>query len=183
MLGRGLCYFPPDRARLGLAMSCTVVENGSMSALRVSAFSRFGFLRRWNERRHVASAMRILNVRPLDLDLPVGNLSGGNMQKVLLARGLVRETRIFVFDEPTVGIDVSTKAEIYGLLKRLVEQGAAILLISSDLQEVLSLSHRIYVMNEGRTVLELLGAERTEDNVLKGFFGRVAKLSPEARVA
>lgn len=183
MLARRLCYFPPDRARLGLAMSCPIVENGSMTALTLRAFSRFGFLRRWNERRHVASAMRTLNVRPLDLDLPVANLSGGNMQKVLLARGLVRETRIFVFDEPTVGIDVSAKAEIYGILKRLVEEGAAMLLISSDLQEVLSLSHRIYVMNEGRTVVQLQGAEKTEDNVLKGFFGRLAELSQEVRVA
>ncbi|WP_287013396.1 sugar ABC transporter ATP-binding protein [Actibacterium sp.] len=179
MLARHLCYFPPDRNVGGLAVSRPVLENGSMTGLSLNMFSRFGFLRRRNERSEVMKAMKAVRLRPLDLTLPVGSLSGGNMQKVLLARGLVRNTEVFVFDEPTVGIDVGAKAEIYDLLKSLVEQGAAVLMISSDLQEVLRLSNRVYVVTEGRTVAELRGDQKTEDNVLKGFFGHAPEIRKE----
>ncbi len=89
----------------------------------------------------------------------------------MLTRGLMRDIDLFIFDEPSVGIDVGAKAEIYGLLKDLVEAGAAVLLISSDLAEVLHLSHRAYVMHEGRLVAELAGERLSEANLLSCFFG------------
>jgi ribose transport system ATP-binding protein len=89
----------------------------------------------------------------------------------MLTRGLVRPTDVFLFDEPTVGIDVGAKAEVYALMRDLTEAGAAVLLVSSDLPEILHLSHRIYVMHQGVIVRELAGAERTEEAILSCFFG------------
>ena len=100
----------------------------------------------------------------------VAHLSGGNRQKVMLARGLTRDFQVFLFDEPTIGIDVGAKIEVYNFMKALVEAGAAIVLVSSELPEVLHLSNRVYVMHDGRMVAELVGNDITEQNVLARFF-------------
>ncbi len=111
-----------------------------------------------------------LRLRPPQIERLVANLSGGNRQKVMLARGLTRATSIFLFDEPTVGIDVGAKVEVYELMRELVEAGAAIVLVSSELPEVLHLANRLYVMHRGRMVAELAGAAMTEQAVLSCFF-------------
>jgi ribose transport system ATP-binding protein len=111
-----------------------------------------------------------LKLRPPNIEFFVENLSGGNRQKVLLARGMVRPTDIFLFDEPTVGIDVNAKFEIYELMRELVQQGCAIVMVSSDLQELLHLSHRLVIFNKGHIAAELSGADITEDKALKYFF-------------
>ena len=170
MLARSLCYFPSDRVAEGLAMPRPVRENASMASLTLAAFSRYKLLRRRNERIEVKRVAEQLQLRPPNIERVVGSLSGGNRQKVMLMRGLTRPTRVYLFDEPTVGIDVGAKTEVYELMKQLAEGGAVVMLISSELNEVLNLSNRVYVMHEGRLVAELAGEAITEMNVLASFF-------------
>lgn len=170
MLRRGVAYVPPDRRAEGLVITRPVRENVSLAALELPAFSRFGFLRRVRERRAVLDVATQLNLRPLNIERQVGYFSGGNQQKVVLGRGLIRRVKVFVFDEPTTGVDVGAKTEIYGFMKQLCEDGAAIVLISSDLPEILHLTHRAYVMHRGRLRAELRGSDLTESAVLSHFF-------------
>jgi ribose transport system ATP-binding protein len=183
MLAAGVAYVPPDRRTEGLVITRSVRENVSLAALDLPLYSRLGFLRRISERRSVLAIAQRLNLRPLAIERQVGYFSGGNQQKVLLGRGLTRRLRVFVFDEPTTGVDVGAKAEIYGFLKELCEAGAAILLISSDLPEILHLAHRAYVMHRGRLRAELTGAEITEPAVLSHFFDPATDLEPEPLAA
>lgn len=169
-LKRGICYFPSDRVAEGLALDRPIRENASMAALDLPAFSRAGLLKRASERRTVQKLMERLKLRPPQIERQVGRLSGGNRQKVLLARGIPRDTRIFLFDEPTVGIDVGAKIEVYEIMQQLVAADMAILLVSSDLAEVLALSNRLYVMHRSRIVAELTGADINEEMVLSHFF-------------
>lgn len=169
-LAVGVCYFPSDRATEGLALDRSVLENASMAALKEPLFSRRGLLRKEQERTEISRVLKELNLRPLLLYRPAGSFSGGNKQKVVLARGLIRDVSLFVFDEPTVGIDVSAKAEIYAIMERLAAEGASVLLISSELPEVIGMSHRVYVMNKGRIAGELRGADITEEAILPHFF-------------
>jgi ribose transport system ATP-binding protein len=148
-----------------------------MAALDLPAFSRRRFLRRRAERTTIGGVMGKLKLRARSIEQSVDDLSGGNRQKVMLARGLTREIRVFLLDEPTVGIDVGAKIEVYGLIKELAERGAAVMLISSELPEVLHLANRVYVMHRGRLVAELAGAEITEQAVLSCFFDRETALA------
>jgi len=170
MLKRGLCYFPSDRVAEGLALGRPVRENASMAALDLPTFARAGVLQRSSERRVVQSIAERLKLRPAHIERAVANFSGGNRQKVLLARGLTRDINVYLFDEPTVGIDVGAKTEVYGLMKDILATGAAIVLVSSELPEVLHLSHRVYVMHRSRMVAELTGADINEQQVLSHFF-------------
>ncbi|MER8829536.1 sugar ABC transporter ATP-binding protein [Mesorhizobium sp. M0938] len=172
MLQRGVCYFPADRGTDGLAPNRPIKENASAAALDLLEIGGKGWLRKKTEARRVLQVLETLHVRPLMPDQNVAQFSGGNRQKVMLARGLMRDISVFLFDEPTVGIDVGAKGEIYELLRDLTEAGAAVLLASSELPEILNLSNRIYVMHEGEVVAELEGARRTEAEVLAGFFGK-----------
>ena len=165
-----LCYFPSDRVAEGLALPRAVRENASMAALDLPAFARRGVLRRRAERRRAQEVAVALRLRPPRIENAVVNLSGGNRQKVVLARSMTRDLDVFLFDEPTVGIDVGAKVEVYELMKGLAERGAAIVLVSSELSEVLALSHRLYVMHGGRFVAELSGDAMTERRVLAHFF-------------
>lgn len=169
-LSRKVAYFPADRVAEGLALSRPIRENASMSSLDTDAISRAGVLKKARERSLVSRALEQLQLRPPDPERKVGNLSGGNRQKVMLARGLLRDTEIFLFDEPTVGIDVGAKLEVYEFMKSLVEAGATVVLVSSELPEVLNLSKRVYVMHQGSIAAELEGDQLTEHNVLKCFF-------------
>ncbi len=169
-LSRGICYFPADRVAEGLALVRPVRENISLVAVQLPGFSKLGFLRRRRERVAARQIIERLHVRPPNTERAVAQLSGGNRQKVMLARGLTRDFSVFLFDEPTVGIDVGAKVEVYEFMKTLVEAGAAIVLVSSELPEVLNLSNRVYVMHHGSMVAELKDAEITEQNVLTQFF-------------
>ncbi len=170
MIKRGVCYFPSDRVAEGLALARPVRENASMAALDLPDFSCGRILRRGSERRIVQAIVEKLSLRPPHIERPVASFSGGNRQKVLLARGLTRDISVFLFDEPTVGVDVGAKVEVYELMKALVASGVAIVLVSSDLPEVLNLSHRLYVMHRSRMVAELVGADINEPAVLSHFF-------------
>lgn len=169
-LQKGAAYFPADRGAEGLALSRPIRENSSMAALDGKSFARFGFLRTKSERRTVKKITDQLKLRPTSIERTVNQLSGGNRQKVMLSRGLTRDLTIFLFDEPTVGIDVGAKVEVYEFMKSLVEMGAAVIVVSSELPEVLALSNRLYVMHQGRVVTELEGDSKTEGNVLASFF-------------
>ncbi len=169
-LERGVCYFPSDRVAEGLALGRPIRENVSVSALGLEHFASKGVIRRLGERRRVQEIVDQLGLRPPNIERLAGNLSGGNRQKVMLSRGLTRETRVFLFDEPTVGIDVGAKVEVYDLMKELVGAGAAIVLVSSELPEVLHLCNRLYVMHQGRMVAELTGDDIEEQTVLACFF-------------
>jgi ribose transport system ATP-binding protein len=169
-LRRRVCYFPADRVAEGLALERPIRENVSLVALRLPLLSTFGWIRRGAERRLTRQIIERLQLRPPSPERTVAHLSGGNRQKVMLARGLTRDFQVFLFDEPTIGIDVGAKIEVYNFMKALVEAGAAIVLVSSELSEVLNLSNRVYVMHHGRMVAELVGNGITEQNVLARFF-------------
>ncbi|MBV9750339.1 MAG: sugar ABC transporter ATP-binding protein, partial [Acetobacteraceae bacterium] len=173
-LATGICYFPSDRVAEGLALSRAVRENVSMAALDSPSFARFLMLRRAEERLQAQRIVDKLRLRPPRLEQSVVNLSGGNRQKVVLARAMTRDLDVFLFDEPTVGIDVGAKAEVYELIKDLAERGAAVVVVSSELPEVMNLSHRLYVMHRARVVAELQGAEISEQRVLAHFFADAA---------
>jgi ribose transport system ATP-binding protein len=170
MLKNGVCYFPSDRVAEGLALARPVRENISMAALDLPDFSRHRIIQRRGERRIVQGIVDKMSLRPPQIERAVASFSGGNRQKILLARGLTRNISVYLFDEPTVGVDVGAKVEIYELMKSLLATGVAIVLVSSDLPEVLHLSHRLYVMHRSRMAAELLGADINEPAVLSHFF-------------
>ena len=174
MLDRGLFYNPPDRRAEGLVMQRSVRENIALPSLYLDRFSGPLFLRRGAERTRVNEIVAKLNLQPRSIERAVDHFSGGNQQKVLLGKGLTRDVKLFVFDEPTVGVDVGTRVAIYEFIRELCEAGAGVLLVSSDLPEVLHLTNRVYVMYRGRLRAELKGDEITEARVLGHFFEREA---------
>ena len=163
-IANGIGFAPEDRKREGLVLVRSVLENASMAILK--RLSRFHFVRRNLERTVVSGFVDNLKVRTPSLDQEVGKLSGGNQQKVVLARWLAAKPKLLILDEPTRGIDVGAKTEIYHLIDDLANEGLAIMFISSELSEILGLSDRIYVMQKGRITGELSGAEATEEKVL-----------------
>lgn len=170
-IAAGICYLPADRGREGLAMHQSIGANATMAALDVPRFSRRAFgLRLKAERAFTREIVDRLKIRTPDLNAMPDQLSGGNKQKVMIARGMSRGFDIYLFDEPTVGVDVQAKLQIYDVIKSLAESGKAVVVASSELAEVLHLSHRLLVMREGAVVGSLDGAEATEDAVLSLFF-------------
>jgi len=174
MLDAGFSYLPPDRHKEGLVLARSAIENTSLPALHLPQFSGNVFLKRRQEKQTVHGLASQLKLHPFDIQREMAAFSGGNQQKVLIAKMLTRDVRLFVFDEPTVGVDVSTRVAIYRLIADLCEAGAGILLISSDLPEVLHLCNRAYVMFRGHVQVELQGSQITEDRVLSHFFERAA---------
>lgn len=170
MLNLKVCYFTSNRVGEGLALNRPIRENMSMASLATPRMSRLGFLRRRFERQEGRMLANRLRLRPPDIETPVGRLSGGNRQKVLLARGFASDIDLFMFDEPTVGIDVGAKLEIYQLIRDVAESGAAVIIASSDMPEILHLTNRVYVMHRARVVAELRADELSEANILAQFF-------------
>jgi ABC-type sugar transport system ATPase subunit len=129
--------------------------------------SKFTWLRRAEERELVTEHFHLLRVRTPNIDSTVAGLSGGNQQKIVLARWLAARAKILLLDEPTRGVDVGAKAEIHALIGELAAKGAAVLVISSELPELLSVSSRILVLRAGRLVGEVKAAEATQDGLLR----------------
>ena len=165
----GIGFLPEDRKQQGLVLPLSVERNISMSHL--SALARFGVLDGAKERGEADSAIRSLRIRTPGSDQLVLNLSGGNQQKVVLAKWLAAHADILIFDEPTRGIDVAARQDIYLLMNQLVENGAGLIMISSDLPEVLGMSDRILVMRGGRVTRELAAHEATDAAVLQAALG------------
>jgi ribose transport system ATP-binding protein len=160
----GMGLAPEERKSQGLLMGEPVYRNVSLSAL--ARFARFGFLRADAELPAAGAITAQLDVRPADATRPVRTLSGGNQQKVVLARWLLQGCSILLLDEPTRGVDVGARSEIYALIQRLSAEGAAIVLVSSEVPEVLGLADRVLVVREGRVVHEAPSAELDEGRVL-----------------
>jgi ribose transport system ATP-binding protein len=155
---------PEDRKRHGIFASLSVRENVVLSGLR--QFSRKGLLDLRGERRRAQEFVSSLRVATPDVEKWVRDLSGGNQQKVVIAKWLNTNAELFLFDEPTRGIDVGAKIEVYRLMGELVSRGAAIVMISSELPEILGMSDRILVMRDGRICGEFARADATEENIL-----------------
>jgi ABC-type sugar transport system ATPase subunit len=163
-IAQGVAYVTEDRKAQGIFPQMATSGNITLTAL--SMFARGGFLSMRREADAAADAARRFDVRAASLRLPVSTLSGGNQQKVLLARATLKRPVVLLLDEPTRGVDVGARAEIYALMNRLTREGLAILMISSDLPEVLGMSDRVVVMREGRTRGELTRAEATPERVM-----------------
>jgi rhamnose transport system ATP-binding protein len=160
----GLAYVPEDRRRHGVILELAVSANTTLAAL--DKLARFGFLDFQQERRIAADYAARLAVKTPSLLQPAATLSGGNQQKVALSRWLATEPAVLILDEPTQGIDVGAKAEIHALMGELAARGMAILMISSELPEILGMSDRIAVMHAGRVVGMLNAAEATQQDIL-----------------
>lgn len=153
-----------DRKRQGLLLKLPVTTNTTISGIK--ALCRFGIIKLREELELVQSFIKQLSIKTPSASFLVVNMSGGNQQKVVLARWLSLGTRVFIMDEPTRGIDVGSKSEIYQIMADLAEQGVGIIMISSELPEVLGMSDRIMVMREGRLVKELSRAEASEETIM-----------------
>jgi len=167
-LDAGLVMIPESRKDSGLIFGRSSIENASLSRLR--ALSSLGVVRRRREREAARGVLERCGVRGASYAAPVDALSGGNQQKVLLARMLLCGPRVIIADEPTRGVDVGAKFAIYEFLTSLAAQGVGVLLISSELEEILGLSHRVVVMRRGRTVAELRGDAMNESAILSAAF-------------
>jgi ABC-type sugar transport system ATPase subunit len=161
----GISMLPEDRKEGGLFVDSTIVAN--VVAANLPAYTHSGLLSRSEMRAVAQRYTNELRIATPNVDRAVRDLSGGNQQKVLLAKWLARHPRILIVDEPTRGVDVGSKAEIYRILRDLAASGLALLVVSSDLPEVLALAHRIIVMSEGRVAGELDAATATEVAVLE----------------
>jgi ABC-type sugar transport system ATPase subunit len=161
----GIGYLPEDRKLQGLVLGMTVRENIALAVLRQIA--ERGIVRWPAVDRLGRTYVEQLKLRPPRIDLPALQLSGGNQQKVVLAKWLALKPKVLILDEPTRGIDVGTKAEVHALMDRLVKEGIGIILISSEWPEILNMSDRILVVAEGEIVGELTRAEATQERVLE----------------
>jgi inositol transport system ATP-binding protein len=164
-VGHGMAFVTEDRKETGCFLLLDVLANMAMAAL-TRDFVRAGFVDHMEARRACERMREALRVRTPDLEEPVMNLSGGNQQKVLIARWLLTRPRILILDEPTRGVDVGAKAEIHRLITQLARQGAAVLMISSELPEVLGMSDRVMVMHEGRVTGILDRHEATQVRIM-----------------
>jgi ribose transport system ATP-binding protein len=144
----GLCLVPENRRRHGVIEALTVRENVTLPAL--AAYARLGLVRRKAEAGAARDATAALTVKAASIESRVATLSGGNQQKVVLGKWMALHPQVIVFDEPTQGVDVGAKAEIHQLIRRLADAGAAVMLISSDLEEIVAESDRVAVMHDGR---------------------------------
>jgi rhamnose transport system ATP-binding protein len=165
----GVLMIPESRKEQGLLLRRPVRENVSLSTL--AAMSTAGLVRRRTERRTVREALARVDVRGGGHAVPAAALSGGNQQKLLFARSLLRDPVVLIADEPTRGVDVGAKRAIYELLASLTDSGLGVLLISSDVEEILGLAHRVLVMRGGRVAAELAGDDVTEAAILGAAFG------------
>jgi rhamnose transport system ATP-binding protein len=167
----GIAYVPEDRRRHGVILDLPVAANVSLAVLR--RLSRGGLLDSAAERQLAEEYVRTLGVKTESVAAAVGTLSGGNQQKVALARWLATEPTVIILDEPTQGVDVGAKAEIHQLMGNLAARGLAVVMISSELPEVLGMSDRVAVMHGGRVVGTLDRADASQERVLELALGGV----------
>jgi ABC-type sugar transport system ATPase subunit len=165
----GIALLTEDRKRDGLVLICTIRDNASMASFE--SLSRWGVIDRRAQEAKVLQKVQELDIRPPLLDRLARQLSGGNQQKLVLAKWLMTQARVLILDEPTRGVDVATKVEIYQIISDLAAGGMGILLISSELPEILGMSDRALVMREGRVVGEFARAEASEERLLASAAG------------
>jgi len=160
----GMGLSPEERKSQGLLLDEPVFKNVTLATF--ARLARYGLLDERREKAVSRTQIEALELRPANPDLLAGNLSGGNQQKILLARWLVQGTEILLLDEPTRGVDVGARAEIYGLIRRLAAAGTAIIVVSSEIPEVIGLADRVLVVAEGRVVQTSAATDIDEHRVL-----------------
>ncbi len=171
-IGAGIALMTEDRKGQGLVLGMSVRENTTLAHLAL--FARRGFVDRKKEEATTTDEIAELRIRTPSSEQLVRNLSGGNQQKVVLAKWLIGDAAVYLFDEPTRGIDVGAKAEIYGLMVGLLARGKGIVMVSSELPEVLGMSHRVLVLREGRIAAEFARADATPERVIAAAAGIAA---------
>ncbi len=164
-IANGLVFIPEDRKKEGIIPLGSVNENINISARR--NMCRFGIINNAMERKNAEHFIHKLNIKTPSLNQLMLNISGGNQQKVLLARWLSEKVKVMLLDEPTRGIDVGAKSEIYATISQLASEGIGIIFVSSELPEILGISDRIIVMRQGRIVSEIKREEATEETIIK----------------
>jgi rhamnose transport system ATP-binding protein len=176
----GIAYVPEDRRRHGVVLEMSTAANTTLATLR--AHARLGLLDPRRERATAGRFVRQLGIKTPTLETPVGHLSGGNQQKVALARWLASRPAVLILDEPTQGVDVGAKAEIHRLMNELARAGLAILMISSELPEILDMSDRIAVMQGGSIVAVMDRVGATQEAILERALGHVVNVAGEGAV-
>ncbi|MGA9279041.1 sugar ABC transporter ATP-binding protein [Ilumatobacter sp.] len=162
----GIGYLSEDRKTLGLLLDMNITDNVALPSIRQRFSTRFGWVHVAPTKKHATAMIDALGIKTPSINQTTKFLSGGNQQKVVIAKWLVKDCDILIFDEPTRGIDVGAKEEIYELLHELADQGKAIIMISSELPEVLRMSHRVGVMSAGRLTGVLSAAEATQEAIM-----------------
>jgi putative multiple sugar transport system ATP-binding protein len=163
-INAGLGYISEDRKNLGLVLIQDIKTNIAHASLR--KLSRFGIISSQKEIREAERYRKELNIRTPSVNQIVRNLSGGNQQKVAVSKSLLADPDIFILDEPTRGVDVGAKAEIYGILNDMIAAGKSVIMVSSELPEALGMADRIYVMNEGRIKGMLMKEDATQERIM-----------------
>jgi erythritol transport system ATP-binding protein len=165
-INAGLALIPEDRQREGLVQALSIASNLTLASL--DRFVRFGFhIVGAREQASIAAAIRDLSIKAPNPDFEVTSMSGGNQQKVVIGKALMTKPKVLLMDEPSRGIDVGAKADVFRTMRRLAGEGLAILFSTSDLEEVMALSDRIAVMSNGRLVTVIDRADATEEMIVK----------------
>jgi len=170
-LAQGIVYISEDRKRDGLVLGMSVKQNMSLTALQYFS-NGWGQLKQAEERLTVGDFIKLFNIKTPSMEQPIGLLSGGNQQKVAIARGLMTRPKVLILDEPTRGVDVGAKKEIYQLINKFKQEGLSIILVSSEMPEVIGMSDRIMVMHEGRLSGEFTAAEATQEVLMAAAVGK-----------
>lgn len=169
-LNNGIVYISEDRKGDGLILGMSVKENMTLTALQY--FSQYGYIQKAPERLAVDDFIMLFNIKTPSREQEVGLLSGGNQQKVAIAKGLMTRPKVLILDEPTRGVDVGAKKEIYQLINKFKDEGLSIILVSSEMPEVLGMSDRILVMHEGSIRGEFLRGQATQEQLLAAAIGK-----------
>ena len=164
-VAKGIVYVPEDRGRQGAVTALPIFQNVTLPSL--GRTSRSGFLRLVEEFKLAREYTERLDLRAASLDTPVGNLSGGNQQKVVIAKWLATQPKVIILDEPTKGIDIGSKAAVHAFMAELAAQGLAVIMISSEIPEVLGMSDRVIIMREGRIAAELGADDMTPETLVR----------------
>jgi ribose transport system ATP-binding protein len=169
-LANGIAYISEDRKGEGLLLELSVKENMSLCSL--GELSKFGQIQHKREQAKVAEFIKAFNIKTPTQEQAIGLLSGGNQQKVAIAKGLMTQPKVLILDEPTRGVDVGARKEIYQLINQFKAQGLAVIMVSSDMPELLGLSDRILVMHQGQISAEFERHQASQEQILAAAVGK-----------
>ena len=167
-LNAGFAIVPEDRQRQGLVQSLDICKNASLASLE--DFATLSLMNYAAEEKAVDAEIQELHIKVADKHLPILSLSGGNQQKVVIAKGLMTKPTVLLMDEPSRGIDIGAKTEVFEIIHKFSEKGLSIIVISSELKEIMAIADRIYVLSNGKCTAELSGSEITEDNLVRASY-------------
>ena len=168
----GFAIVPEDRQLQGQVQSLDICKNASLSSLK--KFTRGGLLNFKEEEKAVDEKIKDLHIKVADKHLPILSLSGGNQQKVVIAKGLMTNPTVLLMDEPSRGIDIGAKTEVFEIIHEFSERGLSIIVISSELKEIMAVADRIYVLSNGKCTAEFSGDDITEDNLVRASYAGLA---------